>query len=305
MSKTGISFSKKDPIIISLRELLQSYMELARANELGIKVDNDPEYLHQYRVNLRKLRSLVTTCKGVLNKDATNEIRQLVAETMSYTNYLRDLDVFLSQKSMYQKLIDKSFLEEFNVLFAHIEGERNESFQNVIELLSNDHYNECIHRLKIMFSAETFLSEAGKYADCTSKAFVRDLIWKRYRKIYTRAESVEFSTDDEIHKVRIMCKKLRYVIESFEAFFPDKKTKVCQRVLKRLQNDLGSFNDCSVQQKLLEAFSCETPEVVALLKYALKSKQDKERNGVVKAVASFVDDDIKAAFHSLCRGGMS
>jgi len=59
------------------------------------------------------------------------------------------------------------------------------------------------------------------------------------------------TTDEELHELRIDCKKLRYLMEFFASLFPTDKTGAAVRHLKKLQENLGEFVDCSVQLKFL------------------------------------------------------
>ena len=53
--------------------------------------------------------------------------------------------------------------------------------------------------------------------------------------------------------MRIDCKKLRYSLEFFASFFPKDKMDELIGHLKKLQDNLGEFNDLSVQQADLMA----------------------------------------------------
>ena len=54
--------------------------------------------------------------------------------------------------------------------------------------------------------------------------------------------------------MRKSCKKLRYLLEFFESLWSTKEFQGILKPLKALQEDLGQFNDCSVQQESLKNF---------------------------------------------------
>jgi len=68
-------------------------MAIARQNEDGIKADYDTEFLHDYRVSLRKVRSVLSLFKG-----ENIALKQAFSDIMKGTNQLRDLDVYLLDK---------------------------------------------------------------------------------------------------------------------------------------------------------------------------------------------------------------
>lgn len=64
------------------------------------------------------------------------------------------------------------------------------------------------------------------------------------------------SKDDErFHKLRIDCKKLRYLLEFTRSLFSPSATDPAVRHLRKLQDMLGDFHDCCVQQETLETYA--------------------------------------------------
>lgn len=54
--------------------------------------------------------------------------------------------------------------------------------------------------------------------------------------------------DEQVHKLRIECKKLRYMLEFFGSLLPRRLCRSLRKSVKYLQDILGEFSDCSVQQ---------------------------------------------------------
>jgi len=57
-----------------------------------------------------------------------------------------------------------------------------------------------------------------------------------------------------VHKLRIECKKLRYLLEFYSSLFASGLIPALIRQLKILQDYLGEFNDYSVQQVALHDY---------------------------------------------------
>ena len=85
-------------------------------------------------------------------------------------------------------------------------------------------------------------------------------IYKRYRKILKDGKFLLENPQAELmHALRIECKKLRYLIEFFASLFPANQIRQLINQLKRLQDNLGDFNDLSIQQEYLLNIAEELP----------------------------------------------
>src|SRR5690606_37080071 len=108
----------------------------------------------------------------------------------------------------------------------------------------------------------------------------------------------------------IQCKKLRYLMEFFGPMFPAKPFKKLLSSLKKLQENLGLFNDYSVQQLGLEkavqllpqkdgAHDIETLQSVGALIAVLHGQQVQERSRVEKSIALFNSAKTRQRFKQL------
>jgi CHAD domain-containing protein len=80
-----------------------------------------------------------------------------------------------------------------------------------------------------------------------------DLIGRRWRKARACARKIDTTTPDEVvHDLRVRCKKLRYLLEFFAPLIGEDAVGPLIRPLRRLQDELGLFNDYSVQIQSLE-----------------------------------------------------
>lgn len=59
-SKPDLNLHESDDIITSTVEIIEKYTGFVVKNRFGIIEDTDPEFLHDYRVNIRKIRSYLS-----------------------------------------------------------------------------------------------------------------------------------------------------------------------------------------------------------------------------------------------------
>jgi CHAD domain-containing protein len=95
-------------------------------------------------------------------------------------------------------------------------------------------------------------------------------IYQKYRIVVKAGNRVLDNAEDEmLHVLRIHCKKLRYLMEFFSSLFSRKKINVLIEQLKKLQDNLGDFNDLCVQEEYLLNIAKELPVTHRQLKKTL------------------------------------
>jgi CHAD domain-containing protein len=308
-SKPSIALNPEAPARETTRSIISTYIHVARENEAGIQADYDTEFLHDYRVSLRKVRSVLSLFKGVYSEDDTARLRQTFADIMKQTNRLRDLDVYLLEKSLYFSMVPESMHEGLNVMFEVFATERQQELKHVIDMLHSETYTRTITELAEQFTRSDVL-KSGSKGDEPTLPFARQLIWKRYNKVCKIARRINADTpDEEVHVLRIQCKKLRYLMEFFTPLFPQKTIKKLIKALKRLQDNLGRFNDFSVQQRSLQAFlqdysehhhnTMKLAESIGALITVLHQRQSEERHQILENFARFDSARTRATFCTL------
>ena len=232
--------------------ILRSLFRIMKVNGTYIGKDLDTEFLHDFRVAVRRTRVALSQIKGVFPADTTKKFQRDFAHLGKLSNELRDLDVYLLKENAYKKMLPDSLRDEINPLFEFLKNKRSRVLEDVKNGLSSR------ESTKVFRTWETFLGEPPEGSPTAPNAAVPivKLACKRIRKRYTEilstgAQILEAANDEKLHALRIECKKLRYLMEFFSSLFPDKKIPTLIKELKGLQDNLGNFNDLYVQQAYL------------------------------------------------------
>lgn len=293
-------------------DIIATQLAVARRNEAGVIGDLDIEFLHDYRVALRRVRSVISLFKGVYAPDQTAALKMRFSAIMARTGALRDLDVYLQEQDRYMDLVPEAFRPGIAKLFASLAAGRDAAQAELAGDLRSDDYEREITALVRLFDKPKRLAK-GPQADRNALDFARKLIWKRYRKVCAIAREIgELTPDDTVHELRIHCKKLRYLMEFFGPLFGAAEIKPLIKSLKRLQNNLGAFNDYSVQQEALQTMTADLSEMagtdaveiaasIGALIIVLHQKQLEERARVSASFAAFDAPGTQARFRALFR----
>jgi len=238
------------------KAILRFLVQVMRINEANIEKDLDTEFLHDFRVAVRRARSATRSALGqikyVFPTKTTDRFKKDFAFVGKLSNELRDLDVYLLNEDKYKAMLPPILRDDIDPLFDHLRKKRSKALQKVIRGLKAKKY------AKILQDWEAFLNKPQRDSVTASNAKLpvidpaRNRIYKKYRNVVKVGSQILENTEDEmLHVLRIHCKKLRYLMEFFSSLFPPKKINTLIEQLKKLQDNLGDFNDLCVQREYL------------------------------------------------------
>jgi len=252
--KPAVVFTQGQSAYDAATQVIASHITVARLAETGIVADFDTEFLHDYRVALRKIRSILSLLKCVYSSAITEDLKARFSAIMSLTGSLRDLDVHQLERQKFYDMLPDSLHADLDVMFALRATERSAALAKLSDHLSSQTYAQNMTDLAQVFATPDML-KPGPAADRTVHHLVRSLIWKRFQKARKLAVNIGLgAADTQVHELRIHCKKLRYLIEFSVCLFPRHALKAAIKPLKMWQDHLGLFNDLSVQIVNLQTF---------------------------------------------------
>ena len=249
--RPGFELQQEMPTREALNRIVRSMLLLAEENLPGIIEDRDTEFLHDYRICLRKIRSLLSLVRDAYPAEEIAAVRNRLGDEARRTNRLRDLDVYLLSRNEYATLLPPVLRSGLDRMFDDFARERRHELKRTVAHLRLPAHRRMLRELSEFF-AEQAEHGAAAGADLPVGPLVFRAIFKRYRKIRRLAQGITADTPDEtLHQLRIECKKLRYLLEFFSELVPTSDYEAILKQLRRLQGRLGEFNDGSVQQQAL------------------------------------------------------
>jgi len=252
--RPSFGLTRDTPAREAVSRVVRTVLAIATRNVPGIIEDLDTEFLHDYRICLRKIRSVLSLVKDVFPREATHRLRRLLGELARETNRLRDLDVYLLARDEYRGMLPPELRKCLDGMFDDFSAERECEMRRTASRMQKRAHLRLIQELEDFFRVDA-RHEHSPAADLPVGLLVYQCIYKRYKKIRKIAAGFGVETPDEmVHQLRIEGKKLRYLMEFFSELIPREDTAEAQKLLRRLQGRLGDFNDASVQQKSLLSY---------------------------------------------------
>ena len=231
------------------------------ANEDGVRRDLDVEFLHDFRVSIRCTRSALAQLKSVFSSDATSNFRQEFKWLGSVTGAVRDLDVYLLKMDEYRANLPAAAGDDLEPLSKFLRRHRGTERRRLVAALKSRRYRTLTHDWREFLAGNI----GGEPPAANARRPVMDVaserIWRAYRHVYDDGRKIDSNTPaDALHELRIDCKKLRYLLEFFYHLYSEDDIKPLVKSLKRLQDNLGDFNDLEVQQGTLQRFAHQMDE---------------------------------------------
>ncbi len=275
------------------RSLLLDLLSWMRSLEEGIVRDIDTEFLHEFRIAVRKLRVLTAQLEAVFVPEAGEAARTDFAYVGRITSRLRDLDVILLNARDYRAKVPEHLAPALDGFFARLRAARREELAAVVEALTSEPYQSIGSRWEAAFARPL---AGGRKSRVPAIELVGKLVRKRLARLRRLLSSLGKRADaDDLHRLRIECKKLRYLTEGFASLFPAGSLGPLAKQLRLLQRKLGRQHDLAVQQSTLRAClaqmesverdDLETAAAIGALTAALRGEQEALERGFRRSLS--------------------
>ena len=246
-----------EPDMLSIEAAVHIHSALLEAihkNEPGVLADIDIEFLHDLRVAVRRTRSALALMKSVFAPEIEKKFKEEFKYIGRITGPVRDLDVYLASRDGYMQRIPGRLRTGLEYFFEDLAARRKAERRKLVRALKGERYQTILKEWQDLLASKPY-PPPGKRGEIPVRDLAGQVIHKRFRRVLADGKKIgPASPDEELHRLRIECKKLRYSLEFFASLYDQEIIRQLIKQLKLLQNNLGDFNDLSVQQEMLDHF---------------------------------------------------
>jgi inorganic triphosphatase YgiF len=211
-------------------------MQMLQANLHGMLTSQDPEYIHQYRVSLRRLNTLIRLFKPVLPERFHNKWRDRIKVLTRTTGDLRDLSVL-------QRRILEPMLEDHD-------PEVQSQIASVLSALIIKKFDLDAQVGQMRYGGPVLLF-ASELTELSVEGFPKNLSRFAEKRLLDLREKVtrrlvkltKTPSPANAHQLRIAIKHLRYACEFFAPLFNNASVLEFVKQISTLQDQLGTVND--------------------------------------------------------------
>ena len=244
-----LELDQQGSVAAAFATIVHSCSAHLQANEAGFLAGRDPEYLHQVRVALRRMRACFSLFKAVLPQPVFAPVIEQMRRQGAPLGAARNWDVFVHDAlhALRAQCADEAALAAFERRCIRLGRTRLRAAQDAVAANAWQ---------RLWLELGRLLADAAWQQGETALAlplngFAAELLQQRAAALKKRGKHLAELDADGRHRLRIAAKKLRYAAEFFAALFPKRRVRPYVQSLAAMQTVLGGLNDAATLLRLL------------------------------------------------------
>ncbi|HOE64509.1 MAG TPA: CHAD domain-containing protein [Candidatus Sumerlaeota bacterium] len=270
--------------------LLKKYREQFNQLTARLKEGSAPDDVHDLRVVIRRLRSLLVALKDISPKVKIRSLNNSLGNIMKPFGNLRDLhiqrEILTAGIPMEEPLFD-IYMRRLNKKIAKIESMLRKKIQSA-DMSSIDNALSALgemEKISLPRSREMRAAARRKIPHFISRSIMQKFLWKCFA-FFPLIPNEEMK--QEFHKLRIAVKKLRYKAEIFQPILKEDIPSESLALFRDIQDAMGETHDYDVtMENVADYFSKKKPEVLGSPAYKawIEKAQSKRHELYLKSLA--------------------
>lgn len=259
------------PMIEAVAAVIAAGVDRLVASDPRLRLDGDPDAIHDARVATRRLRSDLKTYGDVLDPVWVEQTRNQLRWLGERLGAVRDADVLRERLGRRSEQLSPSMRAGLGDLLAASRLQRDAAYAELLVALESPRYRELLDELERAAGAPPRRDQPSRQAGPVLAALPRRarrpprtgpdhragravprLVGRPWRRLDSRVRAAgAVPSDHELHQVRIGAKELRYAAEAAAPVVGAPAARLAKRA-KRLQEVLGDHHDAVVTEAWLE-----------------------------------------------------
>jgi CHAD domain-containing protein len=209
--------------------------------EQEVRLGNDPECVHDMRVAVRRLRSILRSARPMLERRWVEELRAELDWIGGRLGAVRDLDVLSQELHAQAETLNGGDAALAAELLRPLRIEREQGRVSLVDALSDERYT----RLREMLDAAS-----RSLPTLRDDVQLDELAAREFKRLRKRGKPDPADSNGALHKRRIRAKRVRYAAELIDKSERPKAARFVKEA-KRFQDLLGDHQDAVVARRHL------------------------------------------------------
>ena len=242
-AEVALAIGSADPIGLAGRKIIGQQLLRIRGNVSGTIGGWDTEFLHDLRVAVRRTRSALRIFSMALGESRARVLREDLRQIGTSLGALRDLDVFAENLRSFSGFAPSETAAE-EVIRLYISKLRAEGGTQLLRILTHKGFYSVLARLESLSGSPCPKTVRAAYTPLAMEA-PRIIEASHSRVLKTGRRLGANPSPEELHRMRILFKRLRYTCEFLSQAFPGPLGDLIKTCVK-LQDCLGEHQDAIV-----------------------------------------------------------
>lgn len=238
---------------LAVADALLGHLSTMERTVDGITADLDTEFLHDFRVAVRRTRSVLKLLGDVLPDGVAARMAVEFRWLGDASTPTRDLDVYLLGFGELAASVSRP--DDLQPFAEHLHRRRTAAQRALARALRSPRFLDLCRTWRTELAATI---AAPTHSTETAAGLASERLHRTFRKVTKRARRIHAdSPSEEIHALRKACKEMRYLLDVFRPLCDPKAYRLVVSDFKQLQDILGEFQDGEVQADALHLFAHE------------------------------------------------
>lgn len=249
---TAVVLEPSDTALAAYRKTVFACLTQLQGNERGLRETDAPEYVHQSRVAIRRLRSAIRVWRPLLPAEYVTDFDPRWRRIAASLGDTRNWDVFIAE---ILPPLAKAFPQHPGPLA--LDQHANERLAVARKAAKASITGRAYSHLLLEFTTATLaLPESPKPS---LPKFAPSCLEKCAKKVVNLARLTRDVAPEARHDLRVALKRLRYALEFFASLLPAQRLERYLSRVTPLLDLLGRLNDLAVAEQLIVSTSDDPP----------------------------------------------
>jgi inorganic triphosphatase YgiF len=250
----------------AFRALAAASLAQITGNARVLRAARRPEAVHQLRVGLRRLRTVIGLFKPMLADDKREAIKAELRWIAGELDEARNLDVLITGafRPAAERRKDQAGVAAFG---ACLLAAQTRAYDAVEAAVRSPRFHRLALDLVAWIETGGWTSDADDVRTALRRrpahALAAEVLAKHHRKLVRGGRKLAELGPEQRHRLRIAAKKLRYAGDFFASLYRGEAARRLAgftRTLSALQDGLGELNDIAVGAELIAGLAGAAPQ---------------------------------------------
>jgi inorganic triphosphatase YgiF len=236
--------------------IIRACLGQIEGNASGVMGREDPEWLHQMRIGVRRLRACLALAARSMAPARIEPLRVEMRWLAQALGAARDYDVFtLETLPAFAAAVSRgssggALKPALRELATVASVRRKDARSTAMAAVASPRFLRMVLAAAALAASPMTGSPHPLQLATRAKEVAGPLLKRRHRALLALGANLAHAAPETRHAARLAAKKLRYATEFFASLFGKKKTRAYRRALTALQEELGAWNDAAMAARL-------------------------------------------------------